>query len=133
MIEITEILINYQNAPVGIECVEQVGWKFCSNNRNVKQAAYQIQIAGDLNYTEILFDTGRIESGESAHISLVGETLNLISSHRYYIRVRIWTQGQKCSGWKESSFVTGILNRDEWRAKFITAEDESKSAESLAY
>ena len=133
MIEITEILINYQNAPVGIECVEQVGWKFCSNNRNVKQAAYQIQIAGDLNYTEILFDTGRIESGESAHISLVGETLNLISSYRYSIRVRIWTQGQKCSGWKESSFVTGILNRDEWRAKFITAEDESKSAESRAY
>ena len=133
MIEITEVLINYQNAPTGIERIEQIGWKLCSDRRGVKQEAYQIQIAGESGYGEILFDTKRKESGESAHISLEGKEIHLESSQRYYIRVRVWTKDQECSEWKESSFVTGILNRDEWKAKFITAEDVYKSAESRAY
>lgn len=133
MLEITKIHINYQTNPEGIEAVEQIGWKLKSDTFNVVQAAYEYQIAEDDRYKKMAAASGRVESEESVHVTSGLERLALNSHSRYYIRVRAWSTDGEASGWKEGSFITGILKTEEWKAQFITAEKDAEKEESRAY
>lgn len=133
MIEITDLYIDYQLKPCGIEQIGQIGWKLYSDKNNTKQTAYQFQIAEDKIYERIVLDSKKIKSEESVHITTGLDRLELQSSKRYYIRARVWNQKEECSRWEESTFVTGIRKKEEWKAAFITAESDTDKIESRAY
>ena len=128
MITISKITVNYQERPVGITQIEQIGWVIASEKRNTRQASYQIQISSEASFQNILMDSKKVETSESAHRKAEG--LLLQSSCKYYLRVRIWSEDGEESDWAESEFITSLLSNDEWIAKFITIESERDHADS---
>lgn len=136
MIRLRELKINGQTDPVGIGSLEEISWKIEADTRNVRQKAYEIQIAADEDFTMLIYDSGPVQSGRSAHIrageELPGD-LPVRSACRYYVRARITTGQNEQSGWKKGCFVTAFLNNAEWKGKFITPEKESDKDKSRGY
>lgn len=133
MISLSRILINFQENPIGIQEIDQIGWNIISDRKNVIQKSYEIQIGRDASFASLIYDSGVIESEESAHIKIAKEELPLESSTKYYIRARIAETNGNVSDWKEGFFVTALISNQEWIAQFITIEtdldkDDSKGS-----
>lgn len=88
-------------------------WKIhTSNERNVLQRAYQLQIQSEESFR---FDTGRIVSSQSIHVPYTGQD-DLQSSTYYRLRLRIWTMNSNDSSqWTDwIRFRTAIFNLHEY-------------------
>ena len=93
----------------------QFSWKIgVSNQRNIQQTAYQIQIQSK-QLTEFLFDRGRIESSQSIHVPFPGQE-DLLPATYYRFRLRIWTTiDAEASQWTDwIQFRTAIFNLHEY-------------------
>lgn len=119
--------MDYEREQVGITHMPQFGWIFESDKRNVMQTSYELQIAGDADFSEIIFQSGRVESNASAQVEAAG--VKLASMNRYYVRVKAAAAGEE-TDWATASFVTGLMDNQEWKAEFITAEEESDADNS---
>ncbi|MFV0528713.1 MAG: family 78 glycoside hydrolase catalytic domain [Lachnospiraceae bacterium] len=133
MVEIANIMVNYQEAPIGVEQIFQLGWKIVSEETAVWQKAYQFQLAEDAAFEEIIYDSGVVESEESAHVTPVPDRELLQPVHKYWIRVRIQTTSGSESLWKQSCFVTAYTAGMTWDAAFITLETEENKDESKGH
>ncbi|MFV0362406.1 MAG: family 78 glycoside hydrolase catalytic domain [Suipraeoptans sp.] len=129
MIKIKEISINYQNEPIGLEKFEQVGWIIdCeSDKRDIIQEAYHVQVATNITFDDIIYDTDKVVSDESAHVTLPG--LALQSGSRFYLRAKTYTNAGE-SDWATTTFVMGLIGEELWCADFITAESRSDKEEA---
>ena len=122
MIAIQKILLDYQDQPLlGTEEMPQLGWTLQSDGRNVRQSAYQWQLSETEDFGDPLYDSGRVESGESRSVPLPDVPLS--ACRKYFIRAKVWTETEE-SGWAQAFFLTGMTDR-RWRGKFITAEGET--------
>lgn len=123
MLRVNNLHIDYEATPVGLDHAPQFGWALESDRRNVLQTAYHLQIGLDAAFSELLYDSGLIQSPQSAHIALPLEAaVKLVSSKRYYLRVQV-EAGAEQSGWSAAtSFVTALLQKKEWCAPFVSAE-----------
>ena len=71
MIAIQKILLDYQDQPLlGAEEMPQLGWALESDGRNVRQSAYQWQLAETETFEHPLYDSGRVDSDESRSVPL---------------------------------------------------------------
>lgn len=122
MLRITEIRINHLREPKGIGGNLVVGWKIVSDHVNVVQKRYQLQIARDSNFAEVLFDTGNVESDQSQNVTVDTTQIGLESVRYYYVRVRIQDNYGEDSGWGATHFITALRAGRNWKADFITAE-----------
>ena len=133
MIEVKELRVNNQVNPVGIGKIEVVGWKLVSSARNVRQKMYEIQIAEDRKFSCVIYDSGEVESRQSVHIQIEESGLFLRSAEMYFIRVRVSTEQGEKSKWKEGCFTTAFLHNQEWKAVFISPENERDWNKSKGY
>jgi alpha-L-rhamnosidase len=128
MLKIDRVTVNYLINPIGIGESLQFGWVIGSDRSNVKQKAYQLQIAEDANFEGLAFDSGIVESSQSAHVK--ADSLMLTSSFKYYVRVKVFDHFEE-SGWSETfSFITALLDNNEWCGQFISAETEEDAKNS---
>ena len=89
MLEVINLRCEYKDNPIGIDVTKpRISWIIQSEDRNVMQAAYQVQVAVDKDFDNPVWDTGKVESDQSIHIEYNGQPL--ISRTRYYYRVWIW-------------------------------------------
>lgn len=94
------------------------------NERGEVQTAWEIRVASTkeklLSDTTDLWSSGKVMSDESVNILYNGKTL---SSHQdCWWQVRVWDRNGKLSGWSEASYWSmGLLNPEEWKAKWIGA------------
>ncbi|WP_224723674.1 glycoside hydrolase family 78 protein [Paenibacillus vietnamensis] len=115
----TEYAVN----PVGIDSMRpRLFWKLESDERDVRQTAYQIIVASSREKLEQgdadMWDSGKTASGESIQIVYAGRELR--SEGEYFWKVRVWDNRNQASPWSETAYWTmGILTRDEWKAKWI--------------
>ncbi len=122
MIAIQKILLDYQDQPLlGTEEMPQLGWVLQSDGRNVRQSAYQWQLSETEDFGDLLYDSGRVESGESRSVPL--PDVPLTACRKYLIRARVWTETEE-SAWAQTFFLTGMTDR-RWAGTFITAEGEN--------
>lgn len=127
MLKINRIHIDYQINPVGLSKMPQFGWELESSRRNVNQKAYRLQIAKDMAFENIVYDSRRKECDESAHICPKDVTLE--SAVRYYVRVTA-DDGVEKTGWsKPANFVMALVD-EEWTAPFVSAETEDSYKEN---
>ena len=122
MVEITKVLVDYEEEQIGITHVPQFGWMIESDRRNTVQEAYQLQIAMDPVFENIVYDSGIVETDQSAQV--VPEGFEMESQTRYFVRVQAKAAGE-ITEWIANTFVTGLLSNDEWKASFVTAEEDS--------
>ena len=126
MLTIARIQIDYQINPVGIEKVPQFGWEIESDRKNVFQKTYCLQIAKDTSFENLVYNSNVVESGESAHI--IPDEFEMESLTKYYVRVKI-SDGVEESEFCDTWFVTALINENEWKAPFVSAENEDSYKE----
>jgi len=126
-IKIAYLSCGYRNNPIGIDLVSPgLSWKLESSKRNVMQTAYQILVsssaAGLKKNIGDIWDTKRVNSGQSIQIAYKGA--KLLSAKTYYWKVRVWDNSGNESAWSNPAFwQMGLLNADDWKdAKWIAYE-----------
>ncbi|MBD1393387.1 family 78 glycoside hydrolase catalytic domain [Mucilaginibacter glaciei] len=121
-----------RNEPLGID-VENPTFSYVikagDNRRGVVQTAYQVIVAGtpDFKAGNNMWDSKRIDTDQMAYIRYAGKPL--LSGLRYWWKVRIWDEKGRISAWSSpASFTMGILQRTEWKARWISAAGADKYA-----
>jgi alpha-L-rhamnosidase len=121
--------MDYLKQPMGVVKLPQFSWILGSEKRNVLQRGYQLQIAEERDFSNILYDSGSIESNESAHVFV--EDIQIQSASRYFVRVRVTDSYGEMSLWSQSAaFVSGLLSNKEWVSSFISAETKEDAQSS---
>ena len=117
--------------PLGIDfTVPRLSWIMESDTRGARQSAYQVLAASSAEKlkagTGDLWDSGKVASDQSVLVPYAGRPL---ASHaECFWKVRIWDEAGRASGWSQPAHWTvGILQPDEWRAKWIGHEEEDRT------
>lgn len=128
MIKIAKTTAEYQEYPLGITKTPRFSWVIESGERNILQEGYEIEIAKDEQFSDIVYRK-RKEDHRSLHHKF--PDFHMESLQKYFYRVRVWCQNGEASEFSHpASFVTAYLNRDEIRAEFITAEKKEDAGNS---
>lgn len=98
-----------------------LSWKLPVAEGLHSQTAYRVVAAtkpGMLPDNADLWDSGKVESGESAWIGYAGK--NLTSRQVVHWQVRFWDQDGKESPWSSPArFELGLLDNSDWLAQWI--------------
>jgi alpha-L-rhamnosidase len=77
----------------------------------------------------LLWDSGKVVSDQSIHVEYAGP--QLLSSQRYFWRIRVWDNEDKASAWSDAHFwEMGLLSENDWQTAWIQPnlqEDTQKS------
>ena len=92
MLNITQILMDYEKEQTGITHVPQFSWTFESDKRNVMQQYYSLVIAKDAAFSEKVYESGKVESDASAQVE--PENVILQSQKRYFVKVTAGAAGE---------------------------------------
>lgn len=103
--------------PVSIDVkVPRLSWIVASSQRNQKQTAYQVLVAGSEAQLHEdhgdLWDSGKIQSNQTLDIEYAGKPLE--ADQRVFWKVRVWDRDGKASDWsKHARWIVGLSN-DQW-------------------
>ena len=110
--------------PIGIDQGRpRLGWKLKSDRRGDAQAAYEIMVASApekvASGSADLWDSGRVNSAETAWIPYSGTPLN--SFQRCWWKVRVWSSSGESSPWSEAAeWTTGLVDPRDRRGMWIS-------------
>ncbi|KQX56564.1 family 78 glycoside hydrolase catalytic domain [Paenibacillus sp. Root444D2] len=124
MLEVVSLRTEYLENPLGLDTKKpRLGWKFRCDGRNVIQTAYQVQASATESFTNIMWDSGKVETDKSQGILYEGPELK--SLERIYWRVKAWSNYEGESSFSDPVFFeTGLLNASDWKARWIEPEKE---------
>lgn len=110
-----------------------MSWELLSDEKSVIQQAYRITCALDENDllfdTNILWDSGKVESNQSVHVAYEGPELQ--SAQQVFWRVEVWdNHGHVASSQDLAFWEMGLLNLSDWKADWITQPWENNLIES---
>jgi alpha-L-rhamnosidase len=120
---VSRLRCQYLVDPAGIDAAApELSWIVESPRRGAMQSAYQILVASSLAKLEAgegdLWDSGRVESGDTFGIRYTGRPLK--SRERCYWRVRTWDDLNQPSPWsKPATWSAGLLDKEDWKAEWI--------------
>jgi hypothetical protein len=136
--DVESLRCEYLASPIGIDAASpRLSWIMASHWRNEMQTAYQVLVASSPGLLKEdrgdLWDSGKVASDESAQISYQGRALTSRASCLW--KVRIWDRDGNPSRWSPTArWEMGLLQRQEWSAKWIIAETPGGSpATSVPY
>src|ERR671913_331421 len=115
----------YRVDPLGIgERVPRLSWTLESEERGQVQSAFRILVAaceGDLEAEEnLLWDSGRVESGRTIGVEYEGEALR--SGSQCVWKVRVWDGANNPSPYSRPAvFEMGLLEKSDWEGTWISA------------
>lgn len=114
----------YLKNPMGIDIKRPRLFWNCEGG--VKQSAYQIYAVNEKN--TVVWDTGKVESDTMTHIPYEGKKLH--SRDRITWKVRLWDENGTEGEWsREASFEMGLLEKEDWKAEWITGDYKPKKKE----
>jgi len=130
MLKVVQLKCEYLKNPIDIGVTKpRFSWIIESDKRNVVQTSYEVHVSENGDFRNMLWNSGLVESDESAHVYYEGPALK--SKTKYNFRVRISDNYGETSDWSETAFfATTLCSPNEWVARFITAEgkDDGKSS-----
>ncbi|TMN74150.1 rhamnosidase [Pseudoalteromonas sp. S1727] len=109
-------------------------WKIPQYGKAQFQSAYQIQVATSAKFldTQVIWDSEKVVSDNSAWISYQGK--KLLSRQKVYWRVKMWDENDQASKWSEVNHLEiGLLNNDDWQAKWIGHPDANEFDEDSVF
>ena len=123
MLEATGLLCEYQANPLGIDVLRpRLSWRSTSARRGARQSAWQVAVAtdaGKLAAGDYLWDSGRVEDGDSLHHAYAGPPLP--SRQRCWWQVRLWDEAGDASPWSAPAWwEMGLIEPSDWQAAWIT-------------
>jgi alpha-L-rhamnosidase len=119
--KITDLKTNRIVNPLGFD-LGKPSFSFITTDATAKkQAAAQIQVAVDTEFTEIVFDSGKSEEIDSLAFEL---PIELKPRIRYYWRVSVWADNGESAVSETAWFETAKMD-ETWDGKWITPELDS--------
>ncbi len=121
----TNLRCEYVSDPLGVDAAQpRLSWKLASSIRGQRQTGYRILVASSKERLAQddgdLWDSGKVISGETAHIAYGGRTLR--SSQQVFWKVRVWDKDGVPSPWSgPGSWTMGLLREEEWQGRWIAA------------
>jgi alpha-L-rhamnosidase len=151
VVEPVDLRCEYLENPLGVDSpAPRLSWKLEVDNgkseirnlkdtpRGVKQTAYQILVATSEKLLKEgkadLWDSGRVESDQSIHVSYAGKPL--ASRMECFWKVRLWiTSGQdpeprtqRPSPWSAPArWTMGLLDMEAWKGRWIGADPAARA------
>ena len=124
MTTIANLACEYNTNPLGIDSTTpRLSWQLQSDRPGARQTAYRVLVASKPKWLTPgkanLWDSGKTESDQSVHVAYAGKKLR--SRQRVYWTVRVWDQDGKRATGKPAWFELGLLERSDWKAKWIGA------------
>ncbi len=110
---------NSMSNPIGLDLPPKFSWKMKSDEYNVIQTAYRIEISENSDFSDIIYDSGKVISQKSVDIACDGAPLK--PSTEYFWRASVWCGAQKLVS-ETAHFETGLMKctKDVWDgAKWI--------------
>jgi len=113
----------YKENPIGIDArTPRLSWRLRSDARGVFQSAYQVRVARgepDLRAgRRLVWDSGRVTSGESVHRPYGGQPLE--PGQTYYWQVRVWDAEGTPTAWSNvATWEMGLLDPADWTSSWI--------------
>ncbi len=98
-----------------------------AGGHNRKQSAYQLQVALDEDFSELVHDSGIVKSEESNAIPLA---ISLRPCTRYYWRVRVWAENGEDASSEAAYFETARFDTP-WQAKWIGGGEQLRRSFTL--
>ncbi|TCC90028.1 alpha-L-rhamnosidase [Pedobacter frigiditerrae] len=117
-LKIVDLTCEYRTNPLGVDVAKpSLSWKLQSSQYNVLQSAYQIIVAdnlGDLKSNKgNIWDSKKLTSNQSIQVKYNG--LKLLSTKKYYWKVKVW-DNKGLSAWSKTSFwQMGLLSITDWK------------------
>lgn len=113
---------NLDNPTAIDKTVPRFSWKIESSQNGIEQAAFQLLVASDVSLLKEgeadFWDSGKVASSSSVLVPYNGKKLS--SGIAAVWKVRVWDNHGNVSQWSEpATFGIGLLNRDDWKAKYI--------------
>jgi alpha-L-rhamnosidase len=113
----------YRANPLGLdETAPRLSWRVASRNRDERQAAYQVIVAGSeqelAENKGTFWDSGKTSGADTTKIIYCGQPLG--SCDFCYWKVKVWDQDGKGSDWSQPAMWSmGLLHQDDWRGPWI--------------
>ena len=132
---LVELRVDDLNAPLGIDDpAPRFSWQLSDAARGATQAAYEVDVFSSAALAAANkpdWSTSRVASDQSLNVRYAGPALK--PSHRYTWRVKVWTEHENAPAaatpvTAESTWETGLLHQEAWRAEWIgyeTAEEDA--------
>lgn len=128
MVSIGRLMGNFQSPLVTASDLIRLSWQLHSEQQDVWQEAYQIQIH-ESRSSEPLYDSKKIISNDSVAVALQTGVLKDGCSHQ--VRVRVWTTDGVVTEFSEPLEILKCHSERSWEGVFISAEtnenDKKKS------
>lgn len=133
-ITLNQLSCNHFENAIGVLDKPVFGWKLNASQNNQSQTAYQIVVSSSIknNLASIgdVWDSKKIISSSQINIPFYERTLT--SSKSYFWKVKIWDQSGKSSSWSKSSqFITGLINKEDFKGEWITSNKQKEHAAPL--
>jgi alpha-L-rhamnosidase len=111
-------------------------WELTSSKNNQYQKAWQIIVSDNKESIETgkgnIWDSGRRKGSETFGLKLPENKLH--SFTKYYWRVRVWNNANSVTEWsKPATFITGALDKSDWKASWIGDNPEPPLEYLLLY
>lgn len=123
-VTITNLRCEMLRNPQGIDVSNpRFSWQLESKQRNVQQQSYQLWVSTAAKGTGDAWNSGEVKSSGSIHISYAGQPLRSATTYFWKLKV-VTNKGTVFSSGKEF-FSTGLLNKEDWKAKWIGYDQAS--------
>jgi len=120
---VSNLTCEYRINPLGIDVVQpRLSWQLESDQRGARQTAYRILAAAsesDLSQGNALWDSGKISSDQSIHVTYSGP--GLVSGQRVYWKVWVWDEAGREAESTPAWWEMGLLERTDWLGQWIGA------------
>ena len=125
-LQLTGLQTEMRENPEGIgTTTPRFSWKITSNKQDVKQLAYNIEVAAsekDLKAgANLLWNSGRVESDNSILVNYSGTPVE--SGKAYFWRVTVWTNQGGTAQSDIQHWSSALLKDSDWKAKWIGLND----------
>ena len=124
-----DLRCEYQTDPLGVGLERpRLSWRTETDALDWAQMMYEIEVV-DSESGESLWHSGPVESAESVLVPWGGPNLGSRQSCRW--RVRVWDTKGSVTEWSAyAQFEVGLLDSDDWTARFITPAKEDGGREA---
>jgi len=127
-LRVSNLRCEYLVAPLGLdERAPRLSWTVESGRRGARQIAYRVRVAGTSEKLARgegdLWDSGRVESNQTTHISYAGKPLR--SREVCHWCVEVWDEAGNTARSAPSLWTMGLLEKSDWSARWIATDPET--------